>query len=104
LKSTGKQAGNSGAGATGKAADTSKLKHKLYADKLDSHGKLKLEERKHRKKLGLCMFCGGSGHTAEDCKKRLQEAQAKATSTKSLASQSGQASNSQGDKSSESKK
>jgi hypothetical protein len=50
------------------------------------------------------MFCGGSGHTAEDCKKRPQEAQAKAASTETSTGQSGQASNSQGDKSSESKK
>jgi hypothetical protein len=103
-KGTGKQAGNPGAGATGKAADASKPKHKPYADKLDSHGKLKPEKRECQRKLGLCMFCGGSGHTAEDCKKCLQEAQAKAASTESSTGQSGQASNSQGDKSSESKK
>jgi hypothetical protein len=103
-KGTSKQAGNSGAGATGKAADASKPKRKPYADKLDSHGKLKPEERERWRKLGLCMFCGGSGHTVEDCKKCLQEAQVKATSTESSTSQSGQASTSQGDKSSESKK
>jgi hypothetical protein len=103
-KGTGKQAGNSRAGTTGKAADASKLKRKPYADKLDSHGKLKPEERECRGKLGLCMFCGGSGHTVEDCKKCLQEAQAKAAYTESSTGQSGQTSTSQGDKSSESKK
>jgi hypothetical protein len=46
------------------------------------------------------MFCGGSGHTVEDCKKCPQEAQVKAASTESS---TGQVSTSQGDKSSESK-
>lgn len=98
-KGSGKQPDNQ---ASGKAAEASnKPKRKPYADKLDSRGKLKPEERERRKKLGLCMFCGGSGHSAEDCKKRPQDAQGKAASADSS---SGQASTSQGDKSSESKK
>jgi hypothetical protein len=44
VKGTGKQGGNPGAGATSKAADASKPKRKPYANKLNSHGKLKLEE------------------------------------------------------------
>jgi hypothetical protein len=66
-KGSGKKAESSGAGASGKAADAPKAECKPYANKLDSHGKLKLEECERQKKLGLCMFCGGSGHTAEDC-------------------------------------
>jgi hypothetical protein len=90
-KGLGKQAGNSGAGSAGKAADTTKPKHKPYANKLNSSGKLKLEERERRWKLNLCMFCGGSGHTAEDCWKRPGEAQAKAASAEKPSGQSSSA-------------
>jgi hypothetical protein len=87
LKGSGKQAGNSGPAATNKAVDASKPKHKPYADKLDSNGKLKPEEHERQGKLNLCMFCGGSGHSAEDCRKRPGEAQAKAASAETSSGQ-----------------
>ena len=52
------------------AKDDSAKKAKPYAEKLGKDGKLKPEERERRLKAGLCMFCGGSGHTADECKKK----------------------------------
>jgi hypothetical protein len=37
------------------------------------------------------MFCGGSGHTAENCRKRPGEAQAKAASAETPSGQSSSA-------------
>ena len=59
-------------------------KKKPYADKLDSRGKIVQEERDRRKRLNLCMYCGGSGHTAENCNKKpadQQQASGKAATT-----------------------
>ena len=94
------QSGNSGAGAQGKAAEASK-KPKPYANKLGSDGKLKPEERERRKKLGLCMFCGGN-HATDECNKRPGQASGKATSAETASGQ-GEASGKDG-KSPESKK
>lgn len=40
-----------------------------YADKLGKDGKLTSEERTRRIKNSLCLFCGGAGHKASDCRK-----------------------------------
>ncbi|RDX41776.1 hypothetical protein OH76DRAFT_1331384, partial [Lentinus brumalis] len=40
---------------------------KPYADKLGQDGKLTPEERQRRFAANLCLFCGGSGHTADAC-------------------------------------
>ena len=94
------QSGNPGAGAQGKAAEASK-KPKPYANKLGADGKLKPEERERRKKLGLCMFCGGN-HATDDCNKRPGQASGKAASAEPVSGQ-GDASGKDG-KSPESKK
>ena len=94
------QSGNSGAGAQGKAAEAFK-KPKPYANKLGSDGKLKPEERERRKKLGLCMFCGGN-HATDECNKRPGQASGKAASAETASGQ-GEASGKDG-KSPKSKK
>jgi len=55
---------------TSGAKDDSAKKAKASADKLGKDGKLKPEERERRLKAGLCMSCGDSGHTADECKKK----------------------------------
>ena len=55
---------------TSGAKDDSAKKLKVYADKLGKDRKLKPEEREQRAKAGLCIFCRGSGHTADECKKK----------------------------------
>lgn len=39
------------------------------SDKLTSGGRLTAEERERRVKENLCMYCGGRGHQAKECKK-----------------------------------
>lgn len=52
----------------------SKPTPKPYADKLGKDGKLTQEERQRRFTNNLCLFCGGSGHTASDCSKKSSSA------------------------------
>lgn len=63
---------------------------KPYADKLGKDGKLTPAERARRIKEKLCMFCGGSGHIASECKKRpTPDAKARAaTATPAKAAES----------------
>ncbi len=49
---------------------------KPYADKLGKDGHLTQEEKDHRRKNNLCMFCGGK-HKTEDCNKRKAMASTK---------------------------
>jgi Ty3 transposon capsid-like protein len=65
----------SGKGSSGKTP-------KPYADKLDSSGKIKQEERDRRARLNLCMYCGDSGHLAADCKKKSGNAQGRSAAVK----------------------
>ena len=49
-----------------------------YASKLGPDGKITPAEKERRRKENLCMYCGGKGHVAADCKKRPAEASGKA--------------------------
>ena len=49
--------------------DKSKTVLNLLADKLGKDGKLTLQERQRCFDNKLCIFCGGTGHTAKDCPK-----------------------------------
>jgi hypothetical protein len=44
------------------------------SDKLGKDGKLTPQERQRRFDKNLCMFCGGTGHTAKDCNKASSSA------------------------------
>jgi Ty3 transposon capsid-like protein len=44
------------------------------SDKLGKDGKLTQQERQRRFDNHLCMFCGGTGHTAKDCPKSTSSA------------------------------
>jgi hypothetical protein len=57
-----------------------------YANKLGSDGKITQSEKDRRKKEGLCIYYGGKGHIATDCKKRPSEASDKASTAKSVPS------------------
>lgn len=63
-----------GAGGKGGQANKQAGPSKPYADKLGADGKIKEAERERRRKNNLCMYCGGQGHSAEDCKKRPEKA------------------------------
>jgi hypothetical protein len=54
--------------------DKSKSAPNPLADKLGKDGKLTQQERQRRFDNNLCMFCGGSGHTAKDCNKSTSSA------------------------------
>jgi hypothetical protein len=69
------------AASTSKTESAPKANPKPYADKLDKNGQIKAAERERRVKLNLCMYCGGSGHKASECKKRPATAQGKAATT-----------------------
>jgi len=81
-QSSGQQ--SSGQRSSGNSSTQPERKKKPYADKLDSRGKIVQEERDRRKRLNLCMYCGGTNHTAENCKKKpadQQQASGKAATT-----------------------
>jgi hypothetical protein len=67
--------------STGKSDTTPKATPKPYADKLDKNGQITATERARRVKLNLCMYCGGSGHKASECRKRPASAQGNAATT-----------------------
>ena len=46
--------------------------------KLGKDGKLTTNERKQRLNNNLCMFCGGTGHFANKCHKKVKQAKARA--------------------------
>ena len=59
-----------------------KTKPNPLANKLGKNGKLTGDERECHIKEGLCLYCGKSGHVAQDCPKALA-AKARAASVES---------------------
>ncbi|KAF7770963.1 hypothetical protein Agabi119p4_6937 [Agaricus bisporus var. burnettii] len=51
-------------------AQSPSLSSNPLANVLGKNGKLTPEERQRRKDKNLCMFCGGTGHTADNCSKK----------------------------------
>ena len=84
---SGSSSGNKSKGKTssGKPASTSGTSSSApsIADKLGKDGKLTPQERQRRFDNNLCLFCGGTGHTAKDCSK----ASSSAAKTKARAAQ-----------------
>ena len=76
---------NKGKANSGKPASTSSSSSSTpsIADKLGKDGKLTPQERQRRFDNNLCLFCGGTGHTAKDCSK----ASSSAAKTKARAAQ-----------------
>ncbi|KAF7363217.1 Reverse transcriptase domain-containing protein [Mycena venus] len=68
--SRGNPKDQSGTGNRNTETGSSQKKAKPYADKLGKDRKLKPEEHEQRLKAGLCLLCGGSGHTTDNCKKQ----------------------------------
>jgi len=50
-------------------------------NKLGKDGKLTADEQKWRLDNNLCMFCGGPGHFADNCPKKIKKAKAHAAAT-----------------------
>ena len=70
------KSGNSGSSPS-KPSSSSKSPAKTpkpYSDKLGKDGKLTAEERQRRFANNLCLFCGGSGHSASACPKKTSSA------------------------------
>ena len=65
-KPTDTKSGTSGSSPVKPTTLASLSKSKL-SGKLDSKGKLTPQERQHRISNNLCMYCGASGHKANDC-------------------------------------
>jgi len=80
-KSNNQSSSSSNTASTSKPDSAPKASPKPYADKLDKNGQIKADERARRVKLNLCMYCGGSGHKASECRKRPTTAQGKAATT-----------------------
>jgi len=85
---SGSNSGNNkfkGKSNSGKPASTSASSSSTpsIADKLGKDGKLTPQERQRRFDNNLCLFCGGTGHTAKDCSK----ASSSAAKTKARAAQ-----------------
>ena len=53
---------------TPKGSSRDKPKNSI-SNKLAKNGKLTREEREHRMKEGLCLYCGEKGHITHDCPK-----------------------------------
>lgn len=86
-KSSNSKSSNDSRNSSSKSSSSSSSADKLrqsLGDKLGKDGKLTNDERERRKKEGLCMYCGKTGHVASECNKS-KTAKARATSTSSPA-------------------
>jgi len=70
-------------------------------NKLGKDGKLTADECKRRLENNLCMFCGGTGHFADNCPKKTKKAKACAVA---IAAESGKTDSTNSGANSESKK
>jgi len=70
-------------------------------NKLGKDRKLTADERKWRLKNNLCMFCGGTGHFADNCPKKSKKAKARAVA---ITAESGKMDSTNSGANSESKK
>jgi len=76
------KAGNSSSSASGSSKATSNQSSSGsrldLTNKLGKDGKLTADECKWRLDNNLCMFCGGTGHFADNCPKKTKKAKARA--------------------------
>jgi len=70
-------------------------------NKLGKDGKLTADKRKRRLENNLCMFCGGTGHFADNCPKKTKKAKARAVA---ITAESGKTDSTNSGANSESKK
>ena len=66
--SNSRTSASSSSNAGSKTTSKDKPKNSI-SDKLGKNGKLTGDEREHRLKEGLCLYCGEKGHVAQDCPK-----------------------------------
>jgi hypothetical protein len=78
---------------SGNSASQAKKTTEDLAGKLGKDGKLTTEERNRRVANNLCLFCGGTGHRASECRKAAN-AKARAAKVKAETSETKSASDS----------
>ena len=68
-KNNNSNSNNNKSNKPAKASSSSSGNSASIADKLGKDGKLAKEERQRRFDNNLCLYCGGTGHTAANCNK-----------------------------------